>query len=129
MVDTPGHADFGMEVSKSLDSVEGAVLLFDAAQGVQAQTLSVYDKAKMIGMARQRVGFGLMRGGNEGGGEEEGGVFSGKDEEEGVLGVEEELGEGGEEEGNNNVGGIQILPALTKVDMPSARPVRAKCVI
>ena len=33
MVDTPGHADFGMEVSKSLDSVEGAVLLFDAVQG------------------------------------------------------------------------------------------------
>ena len=129
MVDTPGHADFGMEVSKSLDSVEGAVLLFDAAQGVQAQTLSVYDKAKMIGMARQRVGFGLMRGGNGGGGEgEEGGVISGKDEEGGVN-VEEELGEGGEEEGNNNVGGIQILPALTKVDMPSARPVRAKCVI
>ena len=130
MVDTPGHADFGMEVSKSLDSVEGAVLLFDAAQGVQAQTLSVYDKAKMIGMARQRAGFGLMRGGNGGGGEgeEEGGVISGKDEEGGVK-VEEELGEGGEEEGNNNVGGIQILPALTKVDMPSARQVRAKCII
>ena len=33
-VDTPGHADFGMYVSKSLDSMEGAVLLFDSVQGV-----------------------------------------------------------------------------------------------
>ena len=31
MVDTPGHADFGMEVSKSLDNMEGAVMLFDSA--------------------------------------------------------------------------------------------------
>ncbi|KAL3796963.1 hypothetical protein HJC23_000716 [Cyclotella cryptica] len=67
MVDTPGHADFGMEVSKSLDSVEGAVLLFDAVQGVQAQTLSVHDKAK-------------------------------------------------------SKAGVKILPALTKIDIPSARP-------
>ena len=66
MVDTPGHADFGMEVSKSLDSIEGAVLLFDSVQGVQAQTLSVYDKARALGK--------------------------------------------------------QILPALTKIDIPSARP-------
>lgn len=67
MVDTPGHADFGMEVSKSLDSIEGAVLLFDAVQGVQAQTLSVHDKAK-------------------------------------------------------SKAGVKILPALTKIDIPSARP-------
>ena len=66
MVDTPGHADFGMEVSKSLDSIEGAVLLFDSVQGVQAQTLSVYDKARSLGK--------------------------------------------------------EILPALTKIDIPSARP-------
>lgn len=66
MVDTPGHADFGVEVSKSLSSIEGAVLLFDSVQGVQAQTLSVYDKAKALGK--------------------------------------------------------QILPALTKIDIPSARP-------
>eukprot|EP00986_Skeletonema_menzelii_P012421 scaffold6846_cov164-Skeletonema_menzelii.AAC.2 len=66
MVDTPGHADFGVEVSKSLSSIEGAVLLFDSVQGVQAQTLSVYDKARALGK--------------------------------------------------------QILPALTKIDIPSARP-------
>jgi len=66
MVDTPGHADFGQEVSKSLESIEGAVLLFDSVQGVQAQTLSVYDKARALGK--------------------------------------------------------QILPALTKIDIPSARP-------
>ena len=73
MVDTPGHADFGMEVSKSLDSVEGAVLLFDSVQGVQAQTLSVFDKAKSIG--KRKYGSG-----------------------------------------------ITVLPALTKIDIPSARP-------
>ena len=39
-------------MSKTLDSVEGAVLLFDSAQGVQAQSLSVYDKAKSIGRKR-----------------------------------------------------------------------------
>ena len=63
MVDTPGHADFGMEVTKSLDSVEGAVLLFDAAQGVQAQTLSVHDKARSIG--RLRAGTSTPGGDDE----------------------------------------------------------------
>ena len=50
MVDTPGHADFGFEVTRSLRCVQGAVLLFDAAQGVQAQTLSVYEKARALGV-------------------------------------------------------------------------------
>ena len=67
MVDTPGHADFGSEVSRSLANVDGAVLLFDAAQGVQAQTLSVHEKATSMS--------------------------------------------------------LNIIPALTKVDLPAARPV------
>ncbi len=46
MVDTPGHIDFGTEVSRTLSSVQGAVLLFDAAQGPQAQSMSVHEKAK-----------------------------------------------------------------------------------
>jgi GTP-binding protein LepA len=66
LFDSPGHVDFSHEVSRSLSCVDGAIILFDASQGIQAQTVAVYEKAKEMG--------------------------------------------------------LPLIPVLTKVDMPSARP-------
>ena len=50
IIDTPGHIDFSYEVSRSLRAVEGSLLLIDSTQGVQAQTLSVLETARDLGL-------------------------------------------------------------------------------
>ena len=50
LIDTPGHIDFSYEVSRALKAVEGVVLLVDATQGVQAQTLTTLGMAREAGL-------------------------------------------------------------------------------
>lgn len=50
LIDTPGHIDFSYEVSRALKAVEGCILLVDATQGVQAQTLTTLRMARETGL-------------------------------------------------------------------------------
>src|SRR3989344_5258602 len=60
LIDTPGHIDFSYEVSRALKAVEGSILLVDATQGVQAQTLTTLAMARLTRLGQEEESFKII---------------------------------------------------------------------
>ncbi len=113
LIDTPGHIDFSYEVSRALKAVEGCVLLIDATQGVQAQTLTTLAMAREQGLtivpAVSKVDSPLAR------------IAETKAEIAAVLGVASE--EILECSGKTGQGVAELLQAIVqKIPPPSVAP-------